>query len=486
MTIRDAAFAAIRWTSMAMIGRAAIALAQIVMLSRILDPADFKLVAIATAIVNVGIVFTDMGISNALIRFRDITAAELVSLFWLNIMLGGAVTLVVAAASPLIAYFYGDSRLVPLVLMASTIFFIAALGQQQRVLAEKNLRFNILFRIEIVSALIGFGVAVTMALLSFGASSIVFGNAANALGVSCLCWVMLADGFRPKPTFSWATTKRFIAFGSNIVFIQMLYALALNGDIILGGRFITGSALGYYFQPRDLCLRIMFLVNPIVTRVSFPLLASVAHDKPRVRSVYLKATNMTASVNFPIYAFLAVFSPEMVEIVLGPNWIESAPIMRVLAIWCAVRSVSNPLGSLLFATGETKRTMVSALGVAVATFVFVYLGASFGILGIPAALAVLNAILIPAFWAWLIRPACGAGFAEYHHVLLLPALATACAAIVGISLAHLVEAPLVRLALGGAAGGAAYIASSWVVNRDWLISMTELLTDIPPMSRFRG
>ena len=90
--------------------------------------------------------------------------------------------------------------------------------------------------------------------------------------------------------------------------MQMFNAVALNGDVILGGRLIPGAGLGYYFQPRDLCMRIMFVVNPIVTRVSFPLLASLAHDKARVRTVYLKTLNMTASVNFPIYAFLAGFS----------------------------------------------------------------------------------------------------------------------------------------------------------------------------------
>ena len=115
MTIRNAALSAVRWTTLAMVGRAVIGLAQIVILSRLLNPADFKLVAIATTIVNVGMVFTDMGINNAVIRFRDITGAELASLFWLNIMLGGAVTVVVAAGSPLIASFYGDQRLVPLV-----------------------------------------------------------------------------------------------------------------------------------------------------------------------------------------------------------------------------------------------------------------------------------------------------------------------------------------------------------------------------------
>ncbi|CAM5762333.1 teichuronic acid biosynthesis protein TuaB [Labrys miyagiensis] len=475
MTIRNAAFSAIRWTSMAMLGRAVIAFAQIVTLSRILDPADFRLVAIAVTIVGIGIVFTDMGISNALIRFRDVTKEELNSLFWLNVFMGGLVTLVVAAGSPLIAAFYGDSRLIPLVLVASTVFFVTSLGQQQRAMAEKNLRFDVLFRIDMISAVAGFALAVASALLGFGAMSIVAGNLVNVAGVTILSWLLLADGWRPAFSFSWQAARRFIEFGLNVVAISMFNAVALNGDIILGGRLITGSALGYYFQPRDICMRIMLVVNPIVTRVSFPLLASVSHDKQRVKTVYLKALKMTASVNFPIYAFLAVFGPEVVAIALGPKWAASGPIMRVLAIWCAVRSVGNPVGSLLFATGETKRATYSALGVAIAVFVFVYLGAPFGILGIPVSLTVLYSILVPVFWATLVRPACGAGFAEYHQVLLLPAITTLCAALSGLAVLHFVEAPLLRLIVGGVVGTATYLACSWFINREWLLSMAELL-----------
>ncbi|HEY8007628.1 MAG TPA: MOP flippase family protein [Methylocella sp.] len=482
MTTRTAAFAAIRWTSMAMIGRSAIALAQIVVLSRLLDPADFKSVAIAVTIINVGIVFTDMGLSNAVIRFRDVTSDELVSLFWLNLMLGGGVTFAVAAASPLIAWFYGDTRLTPLIQMASTVFFITAFGQQQRSLAEKNLQFKGLFGIEILSALLGFCVAVIMALFGFGAPSIVTGNIANAIGVSGLCWVMLTDGFRPKLTFRFVTAKRFMSFGLNVVVFQFFNALALNGDVILGGRLIPGSALGYYFQPRDLCLRIMFVVNTIVNRVSFPLLASVAHDKPRIKSVYLKALNMTSSVNFPIYAFLAVFSSDVIEIVMGPKWGDSISVMRVLALWCAVRSIGNPVGILLLATGETRLATVSATTVAISLFVFVGLGAQFGILGIPIALTILYVLLVPIFWATLVRPVCGAGFTEYHRVLLLPALSTVCAAAAEIVVLEFVEGAFARLSLGGAAGVVAYVGASWFLNRGWLLSMTELLM-VEPVRR---
>ena len=301
-----------------------------------------------------------------------------------------------------------------------------------------------LFRIDIVAALLGFGTAVALALSGFGAASIVLGNIATAAVASGLAWVMLADGFRPTFTFRWATAKRFVAFGSNVVGIQMFNAVAMNGDVILGGRLISGVGLGYYFQPRDLCMRVMLVVNPIVTRVSFPLLASLAHDRTRVKTVYLKAMNMTASVNFPIYAFLAAFGPEVVGIVLGPKWAASAPIMRVLAIWCAVRSVGNPVGSLLLATGETRRAMVSAAGVAVAVFAFVALGARFGIVGIPWSLTVLYVILVPVFWIALISPTCGAGFMEYHAVLARPAFATLCAVLVAL---------LATVSLGGARCG---------------------------------
>lgn len=475
MTLRKSAFAAVRWTSMAMMGRAIIAFAQIVILSRLLDPADFKLVAIAITIVNVGVLFTDMGLSNALISFRDVTDSELSSLFWLNVLIGAAMTAAVAAGSPLIASFYGDARLVPLILTGSSAFFITSLGQQQRALAEKHLRFDLLFWIDVGSALVALAVAVAMALAGFGAGSIVLGNVVNATGVAALSWLLLADGWRPRLELRLASVRRFLAFGANVIGVQLFNALALNGDVILGGRLLPGATLGYYFQPRDLCMRIMFVVNPIVTRVSFPLLASIAHDKAKVRSVYLKAMNMTASVNFPIYAFLAVFSPEVVAIVLGPKWEASAPIMRALTIWCAVRSVGNPVGSLMFATGATRRAMMSSALVALAVFACTAIGGSFGVVGIPVALTALYAMLIPAFWAFLIRPTCGAGFVEYHKTLLWPALTTFCAVAAALAVLPFLDGPLPRLILGGAAGVLSYLASSWFINRDWLTSMAELL-----------
>ena len=475
MITRTSALAAVRWTSLAMAGRAVVAVAQIVALSRILDPADFKEVALALTMVNIGLVFSDMGISNALIRFRDVTPGELVSLFWLNVIMGGALTLGVALSSPLVAAFYGDAHLAPLVLLAGTVFLITSLGQQHRALAERDLRFDALFWIDIGSALAGFAAAVGLASLGAGAIAIVLGNIVTALGTTALSWIVLARHVRLTFTFRWEDARRFVSFGSHVVAIQMFNAIALSGDVMLGGKLISGPALGYYFQPRDFCMRIMFVVNPIVTRVSFPLLSSVAHEPARLRTIYLKAMNMTASVNLPIYIGLALFGPEAVDIALGAKWQAAGPLMRSLAIWCAVRSIANPVGSLLLATGRTRRALVSAVSVAVAVFAATAVGARFGIGGIPVALTALYGVLIPVFWLMLIRPCCGAGFMEYHRVLVRPALATLAAAAAGWLAAVPLEASVWRLATGGSAGLAVYMVASYALNREWLTSMTELL-----------
>ena len=243
-----------------------------------------------------------------------------------------------------------------------------------------------------------------MALRGFGPSSIVVGNVAYALCVSSLCWMRLAEGFRLHP-FDWAASRRFIAFGRHVVAMQTFNAFAFNADIIVGGRFVADLRSGYYFQPRDLCLRIMSVINPVVTRVSFPLLAAVGHDKEKVRSVYLKTLNMTSSINFPIYAFLALFSCELVEVVLGPKWAASAPILRVGRHLVRVQGGWQPgrepaFGSGRVAAGYGVRRERGGGGV----HFRLHRLAKFGIVGIPTALAVLYAILIPCFWAWLVNP----------------------------------------------------------------------------------
>jgi len=95
---------------------------------------------------------------------------------------------------------------------------------------------------------------------------------------------------------------------------------------------LAASALGLYSLLRQIVFQIQGLVNPIITRVGFPLIAQLQAAIPKVRAIYLKTLNMTAATNAPLYVGMAFFAPEVVSIMLGDKWLGPIDLLRLLAI----------------------------------------------------------------------------------------------------------------------------------------------------------
>jgi O-antigen/teichoic acid export membrane protein len=474
MTLRRKTFSAIRWTSMSMVARAVIQFGKIVVLARLLGPADFGMMAMVIAVVSIAQIVSELGVSNAIIHHRDVSAEELSSLFWLNIGVGLAFTLLFAAASPLIAMFYGDAGLTPMLLIAALYFLGTAIGQQQRVMAQKELRFHSLALVEIVSGLVGAAVAITLALNGAGVYALAIGLVTAPVVGSAMAWVMLSGGWRPSLRFRWAEVKRFVEYGRNVIGVGLLSALCMQSDIIVAGRFFGGAPLGFYSVPRELCLRIQLMVNPIITRVGLPVMAMAQADAALIRSIYLKTIRMTTSTNFPVYALLALFAPEVVRILYGAQWAPSADLLRIVAVACLFRSISNPIGSMLYALGRTKLALSNAIFVTLFIFPALWIGAQWGLVGIAVANLCFFAAAAPLFWYFIIRRVCGVDFWTYHSQIAIPLATTAIAGLLGYSAAGFVEGAWPRLIVGGGVGGLAYLVSSYFLNRPWLNAAHEL------------
>jgi O-antigen/teichoic acid export membrane protein len=471
---RAQAFAAVRWASIGSIGRALIGFAQLAVLARLIPTAEFGLIALALAVVNTALILADVGLSSAIIHFQEVSEDELSSLFWLNIAVGVVLTILLAGASPAIAQVYGQPRLIGVFLAISPLFALTALGQQQRALAEKALRFNQLAMIEISATACGFLVAIAAALGGLGVYAIVLSLLTIAAVNSIMAWVVLGRTWRPRFHYRLAETRRFLSYGGYLIAGNLANTLTMQGDVVLAGKLFPGSVLGLYSQPRELCMRIMFVINPIVTRIGLPLIARSQGDLQKVKTIYLNTLRMTASINFPIYAFMALFSSDVVLFIFGQKWIDAGPLLRALALWCLVRSIGNPVGSLLNAMGRTKRALMSSVCVLALLYATVLFASRAGMVGVPYGLLALYAALISPFWFFLVRPVCGARFLEYHRQLAVPALTTL-AACCGAYLATLtLHSAFLRLLVGGMAGGATYLVASLIINRSWVKAMIEL------------
>ena len=466
MSLAYRSFTAARWTTVSSAVRAAVQLLQVAVLARFIAPQDFGLMAMVMVVLGYAALFRDIGLSTAFVQRQRISNEERSSLYWLSVAVGAALMLLVMAISPLAAMFFGERQLVPLMMLVATNFLIIALGQQLRMHAEKQLNFKPIALIEVATAIVGLAVAIAVALFGGGVYALVAAAMVSALLTTILSWLFLSNGWRPAWRLRWDEVRWFVHFGGGMVFNNVINHVNATIDLLLGGRLLGASSLGLYSVPRSLILQVQSMVNPIFTRVGFPLISLIQDDKVRVKSVYLKTMNITATVNAPIYVALAVFAPEIVLLVLGSEWSETAPLMRVLALWGLLRSFGNPVGSLLFGLGHVRLSVKWNTGLLLIVPPVVWFGSQWGAIGIAWGMAAAMAALFVPGWALLVRPSCGAGFWEYSQQVMIPIF---CAVLAGLS-AHIAvnafSVTFLRLGLGLVVGAFAYTLLSWRLNRE--------------------
>ena len=476
MSLRHQTFTAIRWTTLAMVGRSALQFAQMAILARLLMPADFGLMAIVVSVTAFMQVFTDLGVSTAIIHYQEISQSQLSSLYWLNVTVGLTLMVLLMAASSLISgAIFHQPALQPILILISVNFLFLAAGQQLRVMAEKALHFSVLAKVEISAALGGCATAVVWAWYSPTVYALVAGVLVSGLIETSLLWMLASQGWRPAFRFHPGEIRHFLRFGGYIIAGDFVNSLNRQADILIGGRIFPAATLGSYSLPRGLSLNVSAVTNPIITRVGLPVMAKTQHDTNFLKSVYLKTMRMTASVNFPVYIALAVFSREAVVIVLGKKWIDSAHLLVFLAIFGMFRSCGNPAGSLIYAVGKADLAFRWNLALLFVMFPALWLAAHFGITGLAAGQAVLMAGLVIPMWYFLIRPNCGARLGEYLLTLLSPLAAALIAVLAGyLAVSHL-SIPLWRLSGAALVAMPVYLAASWIVNRSWVIAMRQLI-----------
>lgn len=475
MTLKQKTFSAVRWTTFAMLGKAVLMVLQMAVLARLLAPGDFGLMALVAAVIAFAQIFSDMGMSNAIIHHQKISREALSSLYWLNVLASTLLMLFLILLSPWIAVWYHEPRIQTILMLVSTTFLISAFGQQLRVTAEKNLRFQQLAGVELSASLLGFFVAIAVAFAGGGVYSLVAGTLTNALISTTLCWWILADGWRPMWRLRIGEIREFLGSGAYIMGFSLINTINMQADILIGGRILGAANLGAYSLPKELSLRLAMIINPIVTRVGLPVMARAQGDKELLKSIYLKTLRMTASVNFPLYMTIAIFSPEIIAIMFGSQWLESVPLLRILALWGLFRSIGNPAGSLVFALGRGRLIFWWSVGQMLIQVPVFWLGSKYGLDGLSFTLLICALILPLPQWFIIIRPLCNAQFIEYFKQLAIPFSISVLAAVVGYVAALPFDGNLLRLGAGGLIDGLTYLVLSRWLNRPWLAAIAELL-----------
>ena len=324
----------------------ALRIASVAILARLLDPEDFGLVAMATVVTGVYGLFSTAGLSSATVQQATITDEQISTLFWINLAVGILLALLSAASASALVAFYHEPRLYWVTIAIGFGFVLNGAGVQHSALLERQLRYVALTVIDLVSQIGGIVVALWMALAGLGYWALV-AAAIVSPAISTVC-VWLTTAWIPGAPRWGRDTLPMLRFGGTITLNSLIVYVAYNFDKILLGRFWGAEALGIYGRAYQLVTIPTSNLNSAVGGVSFSALSRLQHDPDRLRNYFLKGYSLVVSLTIPTTIFCAMFSNDIVLVILGPKWMEAAMIFRLLAPTVLIFGMINPLGWLLF------------------------------------------------------------------------------------------------------------------------------------------
>ncbi len=410
--LRKKIISGIKWTSISTLTSAILQLLQITVLARILEPADFGLVTIIMVIVGLSQVFADFGLNMAIIHKQDILAEQLSTLYWLNILFGLVLFILLVILSPLIANFYNIPSLSHLIPIAAIAIVIQSTSKQFLALFEKKMQFNTIAKIDIFSMFVNFLLSVLLAIKGFGVFSLIIPFLVFHLLKSFLLILKGLQFHKPKLVFDVKSVKYFIRFGVFQTGAGIVNYFNSQVDVLIIGRLLGSETLGIYSLAKQLTQRPAQIINPIVTRVTFPIMARVQDDLKELKKIYLSTLKYISLINAIAYSCVIVFSETLVNIFLGEKWAEATDLVRILAIYFAIRAIGNPIGSLIMARGKTEYEFYWNIGLLFSFPLFVYVGCYKGIYGVAYALVISVVLMIFFMWYFLMRKLCGVTLKE--------------------------------------------------------------------------
>lgn len=319
-------------------------------LARLITPSDFGIVAIVTVIVGFFTLFSDMGISAAIVQYRDLTEEDCGGIFGFSVVLAAGLTILFCLVSPFVAAFYADERLIPLCLAVSPTLFFSTVNMVPGGLILKDKRFDrIAVRLVAATAISG-TVAIVAALAGAGVIALILQSVMSSFIV--LVWNLVSRPVRKISFHFAAPLKRVFSYSAFNFAFNFINYFSRNLDNLLIGKFLGSDQLGYYDKAYKLTTYPMNALSSVIGSVIQPYMAEHQDEPDVIFNCFIKVEKTLSLLAVPIAAIFFCCSGEIVDIVYGSNWSLSAPVFGVLAISVYFQMLGNPSGGFFQSLGR--------------------------------------------------------------------------------------------------------------------------------------
>ncbi len=331
-----------------------------ILLGRLLSPDDFGLVAMITIFTLVATALQNSGFITAIANLKSPTSRDYNSVFWFNIIVGGALYVVLFLSAPLIARYYHKPELTSLSRYAFLSILFASLSTAQSAYLFKNLmvkqRAKSGFVAVIVSNVVGAVMAWRgMAYWSIATQPIVF-NMVNAT----LFWHY--SPWRPTLHIDFGPVRSMFRFSCKLLATTLLTHVNNNVLNILLGRYYTAHDTGNYNQAYQWDTKCLSVVQGMVDSVAQPVMVDLRDQPVRQLEALRKLVRFTSFLSFPLLLGFGLVAREFIVLAITEKWLASAELIQILCLAGAVTPLCSLLSSLIVSKGLSGLYLRCTLG----------------------------------------------------------------------------------------------------------------------------
>jgi O-antigen/teichoic acid export membrane protein len=353
-----------------------------IIVARILTPADYGLITMATVLLEVLSLLSESGLGLTVITLRQITREQISQINGAAVVFGVASFAVTCMVAWPVSWFYNAPALPVVIIALGLSLLVSGFRVVPAALLQRDLRFRRLAVIDASQGIVQALTTIVLAILGFQYWSLVFGVLAGAaVGTAGVVSARPHSIRWPR----WKTLRPVVPFTRNVLVGRLFWFTYQNSDFIVAGKRLGTVALGAYSYAWTLASMPVDKISALMSSVTPTMFATVQHDIPALRRYFLTVTEGLAVLAFPLTVGMALVATELVPVVFGQRWLFMIAPLQVLAIYSTIRVITPTATQVLVVTGDTRFLMYMSGVAAVALPTAFYIGSFWGTIGIAVA-----------------------------------------------------------------------------------------------------
>ena len=301
-----------------------------IVLARLLAPEAYGTIALVTVFTAILQVFVDSGFGNALIQKKNADDIDFSSVFYFNIVVCLILYGIMFAIAPLIANFYGDSELIPIIRVLCITIIISGVKNVQQAYVSRTLQFKRFF-FSTIGGTIGSAVmGLIMAYMGCGVWALVAQQLANTIVDTIILWITVK--WRPKAVFSMERLKGLASYGWKLLASSLLDTFYNNVRQLIIGKMYSSADLAYYNKGKQFPNIVISNVNSAIDSILLPVISASQDDLGKVKGMTRRAIKTNSYVIWPVVIGLAACAEIVIRLLLTDKWMTSVPYLQIFCI----------------------------------------------------------------------------------------------------------------------------------------------------------